>query len=93
MFNRGHWHGSRSLASHSYSPEIWSGAENDSICLERIYVKGSGEEIRVAWWTANASSTRVTSVCFAAAENAAGSFDTPTCSVSRSCGWETSALP
>ncbi len=28
----------------------WSGAANDSICLERIYVKGGCEEIRLAWW-------------------------------------------
>ncbi len=28
----------------------WSGASNDSICFERIYVKGGGEEIRLAWW-------------------------------------------
>jgi len=28
----------------------WSGSENDSICLERIYVKGGCEEIRLAWW-------------------------------------------
>ena len=28
----------------------WSGAPNDSICLERIYVKDGGEEIRLAWW-------------------------------------------
>jgi hypothetical protein len=28
----------------------WSGAPNDSICLERIFVKGGREEIRLAWW-------------------------------------------
>ena len=28
----------------------WSGTPNDSICLERIYVKGGGQEIRLAWW-------------------------------------------
>lgn len=28
----------------------WSGVPNDSICLERIYVKDGGEEIRLAWW-------------------------------------------
>ena len=28
----------------------WGGAANDSICLERIYVKGGCEEIRLAWW-------------------------------------------
>jgi len=28
----------------------WSGTPNDSICFERIYVKGGGEEIRLAWW-------------------------------------------
>ena len=29
---------------------VWEGAVNDSICLERIYVKGGGEEVRLAWW-------------------------------------------
>lgn len=29
----------------------WSGKANDSICLERIFVKEtSSEEIRLAWW-------------------------------------------
>lgn len=28
----------------------WSGNENDSICLERIFTKGRCEEIRLAWW-------------------------------------------
>jgi hypothetical protein len=28
----------------------WSGSENDSICLERIFTKGRCEEIRLAWW-------------------------------------------
>ena len=28
----------------------WSGAPNNSICFERIYVRGGGEEIRLAWW-------------------------------------------
>lgn len=28
----------------------WEGNPNDSICLERIFTKGGGEEIRMAWW-------------------------------------------
>ncbi|TAM27236.1 MAG: hypothetical protein EPN62_00160 [Candidimonas sp.] len=28
----------------------WEGAQNDSICLERIFTKGGCEEIRMAWW-------------------------------------------
>jgi hypothetical protein len=28
----------------------WSAAPKDSICFERIYVKGGREEIRLAWW-------------------------------------------
>lgn len=28
----------------------WEGAANESICLERIFVKGGCEEIRLAWW-------------------------------------------
>jgi hypothetical protein len=28
----------------------WEGAENNSICLERIFTKGNTEEIRLAWW-------------------------------------------
>ena len=29
----------------------WEAAEKDSVCLERIFVKGRREEIRLAWWT------------------------------------------
>jgi hypothetical protein len=29
----------------------WEGEPNDSVCLERIFVKGGREEIRLAWWT------------------------------------------
>jgi hypothetical protein len=29
----------------------WEGKQNDSVCLERIFVKGGCEEIRLAWWT------------------------------------------
>lgn len=29
----------------------WAGAEKNSVCLERIFVKGGEEEIRLAWWT------------------------------------------
>jgi len=30
---------------------VWSGKQNDSICLERIFTKEEGtEEIRLAWW-------------------------------------------
>jgi hypothetical protein len=36
----------------------WSGAANDSICLERIYVKGGCEEIRLAWWKDGKQATR-----------------------------------
>ena len=28
----------------------WQGTPNDSICLERIFVKGGCEEVRLAWW-------------------------------------------
>jgi len=28
----------------------WEKEENNSICLERIFVKGGQEEIRLAWW-------------------------------------------
>jgi len=28
----------------------WEGKPKDSICLERIFVKGGQEEIRLAWW-------------------------------------------
>jgi hypothetical protein len=37
----------------------WSGKENDSICLERIFVKQtSSEEIRLAWWKNGNITTR-----------------------------------
>ena len=29
----------------------WEGAEKESVCLERIFVKGGREEIRLAWWS------------------------------------------
>ena len=29
----------------------WEGEPNESVCLERIFVKGGREEIRLAWWT------------------------------------------
>jgi hypothetical protein len=28
----------------------WEGQPNDSVCLERIFVKNGCEEIRLAWW-------------------------------------------
>lgn len=28
----------------------WEGEVKNSICLERIFVKGNEEEIRLAWW-------------------------------------------
>lgn len=28
----------------------WEEEPNNSICLERIFVKGNKEEIRLAWW-------------------------------------------
>ncbi len=31
---------------------------NDSICLERIFVKGGIEEIRLAWWKDGNQATR-----------------------------------
>jgi hypothetical protein len=30
--------------------QAWSGSNKDGICLERIFTKGHGEEIRLAWW-------------------------------------------
>ena len=37
---------------------VWSGAPNDSICLERIFTKGGCEEIRLAWWNGGNQTTR-----------------------------------
>lgn len=28
----------------------WHGEERNSVCLERIFVRGATEEIRLAWW-------------------------------------------
>jgi hypothetical protein len=30
--------------------QAWEGVVGDSVCLERIFVKGGCEEIRLAWW-------------------------------------------
>ncbi|MEZ7277270.1 hypothetical protein [Pseudoalteromonas sp. 68 DY56-GL68] len=36
----------------------WEKEENNSICLERIFVKGGQEEIRLAWWKDGRQATR-----------------------------------
>jgi len=36
----------------------WEDKPNDSVCLERIFVKGGTEEIRLAWWTNGNQATR-----------------------------------
>ena len=36
----------------------WEGKENHSVCLERIFTKGGGEEIRLAWWKDGNQATR-----------------------------------
>jgi len=36
----------------------WEGEVNNSICLERIFVKGNEEEIRLAWWKDGRQTTR-----------------------------------
>ena len=36
----------------------WEDMPNDSVCLERIFVKGGSEEIRLAWWTNGNQATR-----------------------------------
>ena len=38
--------------------QAWEGPIGDSVCLERIFVKGSGEEIRLAWWKNGNQATR-----------------------------------
>jgi hypothetical protein len=49
----------------------WAGKENDSVCLERIFVKGGCEEIRLAWWNQGNQATRPADI---EAENWAGLF-------------------
>ena len=36
----------------------WEGKEHDSVCLERIFIKGRFEGIRLAWWKDGNQTTR-----------------------------------
>ena len=52
---------SRSIKETDYCyvlSQAWEGIQGDSVCLERIFVKGGGEEIRLAWWKNGNQATR-----------------------------------
>lgn len=38
--------------------QAWEAEEGNSICLERIFVKGGQEEIRLSWWKEGRLMTR-----------------------------------